>query len=531
VAWHTRTDTQDGLEALEAAADRFDRPLVEAHSADLVGALRADTEALTDDEARRVLRVLRRHRYLRALQRVADALVLNGHDTPRNRRLYAQALIDQEAFTAALSVLAPLRGSGSGSAGDPDEVDRADEGDEAAGLVGRVHKQLYVLTAAAGTSTRRAEHLERAVAAYHAVGSTGTGQHLWHEVNVVALLLRAAADGVPLRQFPDPRTAATELAGRVLGAVQAAADPDVWQRATALEACLALRRYGDARAWLQRYVEAPDVGAFELGSTLRQLEEVWGLDTASPPGDTLLPLLKSELLRRDGGRVTVSASELAGFTSLRWMRQGVQQCRGVARIENELGEGVGTGFLVSGRDVHDDWPPLALLTNAHVVPGSVYPEAAVVRFRGAGAAGDEAHAVGSQLWTSPVADLDATILSLDHTPDSVTPAVAAPTLPAPDAVPTPRAFVIGHPEGTAEPMFSLENNLVLDLDDTRLHYSAATAHGSSGSPVYDERWQLIALHHAGGDAMHRLHGQPGTYRANEGISIRRILDAARRSQA
>jgi endonuclease G len=59
---------------------------------------------------------------------------------------------------------------------------------------------------------------------------------------------------------------------------------------------------------------------------------------------------------------------------------------------------------------------------------------------------------------------------------------------------------------------------------TRLHYRSATEPGSSGSPVFNDLWQLIGLHHYGG-TLHRL--EPGrteeTYEANEGIALRAIV--------
>ena len=40
-----------------------------------------------------------------------------------------------------------------------------------------------------------------------------------------------------------------------------------------------------------------------------------------------------------------------------------------------------------------------------------------------------------------------------------------------------------------------------------------------------ENWELIGLHHAGSTAMPRLNGKPGTYAANEGITLREIKTA------
>jgi V8-like Glu-specific endopeptidase len=63
----------------------------------------------------------------------------------------------------------------------------------------------------------------------------------------------------------------------------------------------------------------------------------------------------------------------------------------------------------------------------------------------------------------------------------------------------------------------------------RVHYRAPTEGGSSGSPVFNSRlWQVIALHHKGGKiGMPRLNGKPGSYGANEGVSMQSIIAAMR----
>jgi V8-like Glu-specific endopeptidase len=90
-----------------------------------------------------------------------------------------------------------------------------------------------------------------------------------------------------------------------------------------------------------------------------------------------------------------------------------------------------------------------------------------------------------------------------------------------------RLYIIGHPGGR-NLSFSLFDSLWLDADETKLHYRTPTEGGSSGSPVFDqENWTLVALHHAGLQNMPRLHNQPGTYEANEGIAVNAIREAIR----
>ena len=65
----------------------------------------------------------------------------------------------------------------------------------------------------------------------------------------------------------------------------------------------------------------------------------------------------------------------------------------------------------------------------------------------------------------------------------------------------------------------LQDNILLDYDHRVLHYRSPTEGGSSGSPVSDDEWRLIGLHHAGGTGMPQLNKAGGTYAANEGITI------------
>ena len=75
--------------------------------------------------------------------------------------------------------------------------------------------------------------------------------------------------------------------------------------------------------------------------------------------------------------------------------------------------------------------------------------------------------------------------------------------------------------------FSLQDNLLLGHDDRVVHYRSPTEPGSSGSPVFDHHWNLIALHHSGSFALPRLSNAGGTYPANEGIAIGAICNRLR----
>ena len=88
------------------------------------------------------------------------------------------------------------------------------------------------------------------------------------------------------------------------------------------------------------------------------------------------------------------------------------------------------------------------------------------------------------------------------------------------------ANVIQHPDGRFKEVVLRENHLVA-RDETLqvLHYVADTEQGSSGSPVFNNEWEPIALHHWAGqwrEVMGR-DGQALSREINEGIRISAIV--------
>lgn len=56
--------------------------------------------------------------------------------------------------------------------------------------------------------------------------------------------------------------------------------------------------------------------------------------------------------------------------------------------------------------------------------------------------------------------------------------------------------IVEHPNGMPKQIGIRENQLIDVLDDF-LQYKTDTAPGASGSPVYNERWEVVGLHHSG----------------------------------
>jgi hypothetical protein len=309
-----------------------------------------------------------------------------------------------------------------------------------------------------------------------------------------------------------------------------------------------LGQHEEALKWLARYFNSDYTSAFELGSTYRQLTQVWKLSPAEPPGDRILPALKGALLKHQGSDIQIDAKEAAhekldqlahdsgyekilgtdSFQSVKWFRRCMQRAGAVAQVEDSVGGAVGTAFVVRGGDLKPELgDELLLLTNAHVistdaqVSRALRPEQALLKFE-LWQDGESPEFAVEALWSSEPEHLDATLLRPKRAIENVLPVPIAPTLPLTDG--TQRAYIIGHPQGR-KLSFSIHDNRLLDYDDRLLHYRSPTEPGNSGSPVFNDTWQLIGLHHRGLRNMPKLNGKQGTYPANEGIWIQAIVQA------
>lgn len=97
--------------------------------------------------------------------------------------------------------------------------------------------------------------------------------------------------------------------------------------------------------------------------------------------------------------------------------------------------------------------------------------------------------------------------------------------------------VIQHPGGASKKI-ALRNNRLVDLLDDHIHYTTDTDKGASGSPVFNDQWQVVGLHHAGvkkRDEKGRVLAVDGSvwkpamgedriaWAANEGVRISSVL--------
>ncbi|MBF6339927.1 trypsin-like peptidase domain-containing protein [Nocardia abscessus] len=191
------------------------------------------------------------------------------------------------------------------------------------------------------------------------------------------------------------------------------------------------------------------------------------------------------------------------------LEMALEAARAVVRIRTPAG--LGTGFLIS---------PTLVMTNNHVIPdaaSAIRSEFAfnyqIDRFRKQVPGNTYGAARDGLFYTNP--ELDFTVVELRDA-DDVTPLELRPRR----AVRGDRVNIIQHPGGHYKKI-SMQNNFVAYADDRIIQYTTSTEPGSSGSPVFDNAFEVIGVHHAGG--MLTEPGNDERYLRNEGISAIAIL--------
>jgi len=207
--------------------------------------------------------------------------------------------------------------------------------------------------------------------------------------------------------------------------------------------------------------------------------------------------------------------KIIGENTLRpisFLQRGVEVSRSVALLD--VGKWVATGFMISAN---------LLLTNNHVLPNKDLLPQTNIRFNyQLNFAGAAEKTQDYKLETEGVFHtqraLDYTVVEVKDAPGNDW---AVSILSKEIPVAQSRVNIIQHPAGQPK-QISFQNNFVEYADSTKVQYLTSTTNGSSGSPVFNDRWEVVALHHAGGMLV-----EPGTkqsYFRNEGITIAAILN-------
>ncbi|GAA3367601.1 hypothetical protein GCM10020367_66320 [Streptomyces sannanensis] len=222
------------------------------------------------------------------------------------------------------------------------------------------------------------------------------------------------------------------------------------------------------------------------------------LDRQGVPAAAVVESIREEPLDAPAAyeRILGLSKELQAWS---FLPRGARVARTVARIsvrENGRELPLGTGFLVS---------PRLLMTNHHVLSDPATVQQCFVEFD-AQVTIDNTPAAPVRLEFDPgaffLADeaLDFALVLVRPVSDSQAPgevfgwnrlSVQQGKLVIGEPV-----NVIGHPMGRLKEIAVRDNALQVRLDDF-LHYKTDTEPGNSGSPVYNDQWEVVALHHSG----------------------------------
>ena len=91
-------------------------------------------------------------------------------------------------------------------------------------------------------------------------------------------------------------------------------------------------------------------------------------------------------------------------------------------------------------------------------------------------------------------ELDFTVIQIESTPPNVKPLKLKSTIVNIDD----RVSIIQHPGGYFK-QISMQNNFVVYADNKVVQYVTSTEPGSSGSPVFNDSFEVVAIHHSGGN--------------------------------
>lgn len=237
----------------------------------------------------------------------------------------------------------------------------------------------------------------------------------------------------------------------------------------------------------------------------------------------VIPIASQPLVERIIGR--------NNLMPVRFMEAGVAATKPVGRVaikfEQMPDAGYGTGFLVS---------PSLFMTNNHVIDSKESATRLEAQF-------NYQYGLDASALLQPVSyefDPDGffyTDPALDFTLIRVKP---RSVLPTGGGVPTSAlagvefgflklttsyfysegqlANVVQHPQGRPKEV-ALHDNEIVSIHDKVVRYRSDTEPGSSGSPVFNNSWKVIALHHSAGDE-----DPSGGWLNNEGVRIDKIID-------
>lgn len=191
--------------------------------------------------------------------------------------------------------------------------------------------------------------------------------------------------------------------------------------------------------------------------------------------------------------------ETRDFLMVSFLENGFQAMRAVGRVVMPLGNGrvsYGTGFLVA---------PHMMMTNWHVLKSYNFAANSVFEMdyqldRLSNPLSVHKFNLTPETFFLNNKDLDFALVAVAEASDkgrALTDYGYCPLIKDEGKIIKGNCVnIIQHPRGEMKQVVLRENRLV-DLLDRFAHYQGDTEPGSSGSPVFNDEWEVIALHHSG----------------------------------
>lgn len=249
------------------------------------------------------------------------------------------------------------------------------------------------------------------------------------------------------------------------------------------------------------------------------------IDRLSRYHSDVRPIDPAKIAREDpaamaaAGAVLERIIQTEDFLGVGYLEAGVVAARAVARVNIREGNrlaGYGSGSMVS---------PRLFLTNHHVLSDVATAEASTVEFDYQD--GPDGLPVKPTVFsldpeTLFVADqeLDFALVAVEAYAEELAPYGFNRFIEAEGkAIVGDFVTIVQHPQGEKKQV-ALRENRIVDLLELFVHYETDTEPGSSGSPVFNDQWEVVALHHAAVPAQEQA--DSGGY-VNEGIRVSRLI--------
>jgi V8-like Glu-specific endopeptidase len=242
-------------------------------------------------------------------------------------------------------------------------------------------------------------------------------------------------------------------------------------------------------------------------------EALQAAQAGTPP-----PILEGPDVDWHGPNIASALEKIIGTQStlvpITYLELGLVRSKAVARVKRDDGSS-GTGFLTEGD---------LLITNNHVLSNVEEARSSIVQLNyqatsgGLNAPIDEFRLLPEKSFKTSTAD-DWTAVLVDGNPSAKWGylELAAAQSKVGDYV-----NIIQHPGGGPK-QISFMANVIVFVDSQRVQYLTDTLPGSSGSPVFDTEWNVIALHHSGGWLAEPKSATKIMHYRNEGILIDRVI--------